>query len=74
MKYPMNHLAHIAACCALILTACGDATLQRGYGETPEELGRAIVAFRTAPNRSPIFMPFVPRTPIADPFRNAHRA
>ena len=34
----------IAAYCTLALWACGDVTLKRGYGETPEELGRAVVA------------------------------
>ncbi len=39
----MKCLKLIAACCTLAVWACSDATLQRGYGETPEELGRAVV-------------------------------
>lgn len=27
----------------LLFTSCGDSTLKRGYGETPEELGKAVV-------------------------------
>ena len=40
----MKCLKLIAACCTLAVWACSDATLQRGYGETSEELGRAVVA------------------------------
>lgn len=28
----------------LLFTACGDPAIKRGYGETPEELGKAVVA------------------------------
>ncbi len=51
----MKCLKLIVACCTLVVWACGDATLQRGYGETPEELGRAIVAALNAKSAENLF-------------------
>ncbi len=45
----------VVACCTLALWACGDTTLQRGYGETPEELGRAIVAALNAESEEKLY-------------------
>lgn len=51
----MKCLKLIAACCTLIMCACGDATLKRGYGETPEELGRAVVTALNAKSAEKLF-------------------
>ena len=55
LKSHMKCLKLIIACCTLVVCACGDATLKRGYGETPEELGRAVVSALNAKSAENLF-------------------
>ena len=39
----MKYAAPICLCLCLSILSCGNPTIKRGYGETPEQLGQAVV-------------------------------